>query len=307
MYCSAEEQLYGAASSDTRSISAGPGWLLAQWLRGSGGHGQGRYVANDGSHALVTFTLLQTVPARELEARLRHTTPGVTPLLAIDVVDERSVMIEVEPDGIPLSTPMFPMAPEDALGVLGGILEIVAQAHAKGELLGGIRPELVYVGGPGRDVSGLAPRAEVFASTMRESRDLAPPYPFDALYAAPERVAGGPDTAASDVYAACATFLFALTRRPPFLREGDSSNIIQQLVAMRAHDAEVPSSVTAVSKEVASAIQAGLRRRPESRPTAQAILDVLREHRDEDPNQRAEFERELALFERTRGIKPIDT
>ncbi|MBL0213633.1 MAG: hypothetical protein IPQ07_07110 [Myxococcales bacterium] len=52
---------------------------------------------------------------------------------------------------------MFPIPPEVALGVLGGIAEILERAAAAGEVLGGIRPELVYVG-PDLEVTGIAPR-----------------------------------------------------------------------------------------------------------------------------------------------------
>lgn len=119
-------------------------------------------------------------------------------------------------------------------------------------------------------------------------------------------MAGEAPSAAADVYSACASFLFALTRRPPF-----SGSIVEQLVAMRARDGEVPSSIAVISPAVASAVQAGVARRPESRPTAKELLVLLREHdraeahaHDDDPNQRAEYERERGSSAREASGRP---
>ncbi len=270
-YGSDEEQRWGGARTDTSGISAGPTWQLVTWLRGSTGFGQGRYTRRDGTAALVTFTRAQSIPAAALATKLERSTTGVAPLLSIEELGDRVVMREWEPPGIALSTPMFPIPPEVALGVLGGLVEILERASAAGEILGGIRPELVYVG-PDLEVTGIAPRAEPFARTMTESRDLQPTFPFAALYAAPEAITQGTYSAAGDVFSACAVFLYALTRRAPF---GAGGNPMEQVMAMMQGTAEIPASVPA---PLAALIRAGLSAAPGARPSAQGLLAALRSH-----------------------------
>lgn len=270
-FASPEEQRWGGAKTDTSGVSAGAAWQLVTWLRGSTGFGQGRFSRRDGTSALVTFTRPQRVPAAELATQLARTTEGIAPLLSIEEIGERMVMREWEPTGIALSTPMFPLPPEVALGVLGGIVEILERAAGAGEVLGGIRPELVYAG-PDLEVTGIAPRAELLARTMRESRDLAPELPFAALYAAPEAITQGAFSEAGDVFSACAVFLYALTRRAPFAPGGSP---MEQVMAMMQGAAVVPGSVP---PPLATLIAAGLSPTPGARPTARDLLAALRTH-----------------------------
>jgi hypothetical protein len=300
-YASQEEQCHATATvarTDPSGVSAGEGWRLVTWLRGSTAFGQGRYARTDGTRALVTFTSPQSLAADALLRRLRSATPGVAPLLALEVTGAGAVMIEVEPPGVPLATPMFPAPPEIALHVLEGLLRIVAGATEKGEVLGGIRPELVYAG-PALTVTGVAPRAERFARTATPSRDLLPPSPFESLYGAPELVTGGAPSPAADVYSACAVFLYVASRRAPFASPGAS--MIEQLVAMQTGEGPV---ALPVGEPLATLLRAGLARDPGARPSAEELLAALSDHASEDAGQRAEYERELAHFERTRRIAP---
>jgi hypothetical protein len=300
-YASQEEQCHARASvarTDPSGVSAGEGWRLVTWLRGSTGFGQGRYTRSDGTRALVTFTPPQSATADELLRRLRSSTPGVAPLLAIEVTRERAVMIEAEPPGVLLATPMFPAPPEIALRVLEGVLRIVAGAVANGEVLAGIRPELVYVGS-GLTVTGVTPRAERLARTATPARDLVPPSPFESLYGAPELVTGGAPSPAADVYSACALFLYAASRRAPFAPPGAS--MLEQLVAMQTGESTV---AVPVGEPLATLLRAGLARDPRTRPSAEELLAALSDQAPEDAGQRAEYERELAHYERTRRIAP---
>jgi serine/threonine protein kinase len=243
-------------------------WELVAWLRGSTGHGQGRYVHKDGTRALVTFTRPPAIPVDELTRRLQRTTEGVAPLLAIELTDERAIMYEHEPNGAPLSAPMSPLSPDDALAVLRGIAAILARAAEAGEVLGGIRPELVYVG-PELQITGIAPRAELLAGTTVPPLDLLPSSPFDAMYGSPELLGGGPLTPAADLYSACSLFLYVVTRSAPF---GSGDGVIAQFLAMQRGAPEIPSSVPA---SIAAVVRAGLAVDPASRPSAQELLVAL--------------------------------
>jgi len=270
-FASPKEQLHGGRRTDPSGVEPGRGWTLVAWLRGSTGYGQGRYRHTDGTRALVTATGPQRLPAAELVARLRMSTPGIAPLLALVESGDHVLMRETEPPGVPLSTPMFPLAPEAALTVFAGVLAILERAAAAGEVLNGLRPELVYVT-DGAVVTGLAPRCEAFASTMVESLDLSPTYPFAALYAPAEVLNAGTPSTSADVFSACAVFLYALTRRPPFAPDG---TVIEQMMAMMKGPPAIPASVPG---PIAELVRAGLAAAPELRPTARELLAALREH-----------------------------
>ncbi len=268
---SPKEQRHGKRTTDPSGVEAGQGWTLVEWLRGSTGYGQGRYTHTDGTHALVTVTRPQQVPAAELVARMQHTTDGIAPLLSIAHTEDHALLREREPTGIPLSTPMFPLAPEAALTLFAGMLTILARAAASGEVVRGVRPELVYIG-DGLVVTGIAPRGPQFASTMVESRDLNPTYPFAALYDPAEVLNGSAPSTASDVFSACAVFLYALTRRAPF---GPDGSVPEQMIAIMKGSPEIPASIP---PPIADLLRAGLSSAAERRPTARELLSALGEH-----------------------------
>jgi hypothetical protein len=251
---------------DMAGVSLGADWQLVEWLRGSLGFGQARCVGRDGTRALATFTRTQAQPLSRVAEKLRLPSPGIAPMLDLRDAGAYSILFETEPSGVPLATAMFPIAPELALTLAGRLLEIVADAANRGGVLRGIRPEVVYLD---RDFAiRVAPRAELFAGGMKESGDLEPEYPFDAIYQGPELMQGAPPSAAGDVFSCCAVLIFALTRHSPFV--GPSP--MHQLMAMMQGPPELPA---ALDVHTAQLVRAGLDPDPRKRPTPRELANAL--------------------------------
>lgn len=253
------------APLDTSFAFLGPDWTVVEWLRGSLGYGQARCVRRDGVAALATFSGPQTQSLDLVTAKLSLTARGVAPILDLRDTGECVVLFEAEPPGVTLATAMFPLHVDVAALLLGKLLEIVADAHARGEVLRGVRPETLYID---RELAvGVAPRGELFAGGARQSRDVNPQYPFPAIYQAPDTLSGSA-TSASDVFSCCAVLLFALTRRKPY----DAPSAAWQLGAMMSGPPPLPPGL---DPRLAELVRAGLDPVPARRPSALELARAL--------------------------------
>jgi hypothetical protein len=253
-------------SIDTTLVSLGPDWRIAEWLRGSFGYGQARLLRSDGARALATFARPPAISFERVGEQLKLTARGVVPILDLRTAGDYAVLLEAEPTGVSLAAPRFPLVLDLALVVLGKLLDVVADAAQRGEVLRGLRPELVYID---RDLGvGVAPRAERFAMMAPESRDLAPQSPFEALYCGPETVRGTKLTTAYDVFSCCAIFVFLLTRRQPYPGQGYMS----QIAAMLQGPPALPQGLDPRTAEL---IRAGLDPEPTKRPSAREIASAI--------------------------------
>jgi hypothetical protein len=256
----------GPASISATSVVMPRRWRIVEWLRGSFGYGQARCLRDDGVRALATFCVAPRKPLDGIVSSLALNARGVTPVLDAQVMGEYAVLFEAEPSGVPLSTSMFPLTLDLALGVFGKILDIASDAAARGEVVLGLRPELVYL--DRGLVIAAVPRGEGFAMTAPRSRDVNPEFPFDSVYFGPETVNDEKPTPAYDVFSCCAMFVFLLTRRSPFA----GPSIMDQIAAMMQGPPALPA---ALDPRTAELVRAGLSPDPKQRPTARELAAAV--------------------------------
>jgi hypothetical protein len=233
-------------------------WTIGSPLRG--GPDRGMYRGAGDVSVLVTMGAPQQRPRVELERLFGYSGVGIAPLLALTSVTIEGVpydaLVEGEPDGHPITE----RAPTDPHAFARELARIVARAHAAGQVLGGLRPELVY--SDGAHCTGIAPRAEPYLTGAAERCYGVPPC-FDHIYASPETLALRPTTAASDVFSLCATLAYLFDGKPPF----EGGNLIEELTAA-IHGAHRPMTLPAP-------LRAGFATDPGQRPAAAVVLAAL--------------------------------
>ena len=243
--------------SETVTVDNGR-WTLTETL--CGGPDRGMFRASGDVPALITIGSPQRRSHVELARHFAYVIAGVTPFFTIQAVTIEGVrydaLVEAEPAGAPITV----KHPSDGRAVARGLVEIVARAHAVGQVLGGIRPELVYA--EGAKCTGLAPRAEPFLAGASE-RSYGVPPSFDEVYLSPEAISLAAITPASDVFSLCATLVYVLEGEPPF--PGES---LMERVTAAMNGCPRPVAV-------APAIIAGLEADPRKRPDVTAVLAAL--------------------------------
>ena len=143
--------------------------------------------------------------------------------------------------------------PEAALVVLQGSLLGLAIAHRRGVVHRDYKPENILVAGDG------ASKLTDFGLAARSGDRPVPAGTL--LYVAPEQIAGGLATPASDVYSATATFYECLTGVPPF--GGSAAEL------MRQHRS-APVPLDPVPGPLRPLIEAGMAKYAADRPAGRA-------------------------------------
>jgi len=230
---------------------------------------RGHVVGRPEERRLITLSGGHEASHSEMRARLALPVAGVTPLELIADVDDPDgalwggdCMVEIEPAGVPVRT-LAPLAEPAAIRIGIGVARIAARAHAAGFVLAGIRPEAIYVTG-GRDrpeVSALAPRGTTFIQTGRRAHGLPA---LAALYER-ETLTDRPRTAATDVFALCATLFELVAGAHPFGEPGDQ---LGRLAA--AQPIDWPGSPA-----LGEVLRSGLAADPAERPTATELAEAL--------------------------------
>ena len=180
-----------------------------------------------------------------------------------------------------------PLTPEAALSLMKGSLLGLSVLHERGVVHRDYKPENVMV-----DTAGTTKLVDYgIAAPVGEIAGIA----GTPLYMAPEQWVGEPATAASDVYAASATFVEALTGRSLFTATTVDALRVQHMV-------DAPS-LEAVPEPIRSIAEAGLAKDPEDRITDSAALVAKLETvagqgygADWEERGRAELVRRVALL-----------
>jgi serine/threonine protein kinase len=209
--------------------------------------------------ALVTLAPRQQ---RTIDLALRS--PRIAELLHIGPLSTHGLdgMVEAEPAGTPLGERRLALG--DALAIVRDASSIVDEAHRRGLVLRGMRPELVYVAGT--RVTGIAPRCEPFLATSTPSSQGVV-HPFDHFYLAPELLQLREPSRAADVFSLGAMLAMLVTGEHPFT--GDLPP--QQLVSISRGERRPwhgPDELRAI-------VDRALHSDPSARPTAAELAGAL--------------------------------
>jgi ADP-ribosyl-[dinitrogen reductase] hydrolase len=252
------------------------GVRIVQRLRGNTDFVQYRGYLDDGTPVIVTTTGRRDGAPPQLTDAQRLALPGLAPVGGVTGFDDQGApaqaLLELEPAGVPLATPGYPMYGSQALPLVAQLLTIIDAAAAAGHVYRTLRPEHVYAatlqGGP--RITGVLARGDDFVVPSRSELRT---FPYRAVFASPEVLLlppRHPVSPASDVFSVCAIAVFLLQRRTPF--ESRDQSLGGQMMSIGAG---AQSLSLGVSDRVNDAIQAGLALDPAKRPTARQLLAVL--------------------------------
>jgi hypothetical protein len=241
----------------------GRDFTVTERIAGEKWRGRFRGADRAGAPVLVTVAGEQTVKLGQLRKELELDSAGIARLRYVGQVPGGpaafDAMVEDEPPGTPAAALAAPPGPRVGLSLAIGLAEIAGQAHAAGLVIGAFFPELIYLTAEaGRlAISGIAPRAERFIRTATRPNYGLPDL-FASPYHAPEVLAGGARTTASDLFSIAALTAEWTTGRYPFDGEGyPGRGIAIQAYIRRPLDA--PDGLRAL-------VDAGLERDPARRP-----------------------------------------
>ena len=201
-------------------------WTLVTRIRGTADRGSFLAMHRDGRYALATLTSRQCEPLDRVREKLQRQGPAAAPLVAVTELrtrhDDFAVLLELEPEGQPLSCWWIPLGVAGVTELASSLFELLSAAAGP---VGGLRPETVFADHDrhapyAARITGLAPRGEAFMAGQAP-RSVGSVTPYRYLYDAPEVLRGAAPTLASDVFAATAVIAHMATGAHPF--EGESA------------------------------------------------------------------------------------
>jgi hypothetical protein len=203
-------------------------------------------------------------------SRLSH--PGIVALrdagsdaeclyLVCDLVEGRSLSEVLRSDA--------PPSDRAAVRLIGEVLDALAHAHSRGVVHRDVKPANILIGPDGHARLSDFGVARIVDET---SLTLTGSVVGTVAYMAPEQALGQPVGSAADVYAACLVLYECLTGSNPIVAPAPAET------ARRAAAAAVPPLEQArpdLPAALTGAVDAGLRRRPDLRPSAQELADIF--------------------------------
>lgn len=249
-------------------------YVIVEPLRGGPDRGMYRArIDTTDRHAIVTLGPSQTEPEAVLHSRLALPVQGIAPLLYVGRLEAETEarytgMVEHEPTGKPASHALHPPLDIATCARLSvALAAIVRRAHANDHVIGGLRPELIYVADRPPRITAIAPRCERFLLTAGQVDYGVPPC-FDRFYLAPETIIApfAPLTVAGDVFSLAAIAALWATGEHPF--EGEGMTQVAAIVGNRRRPWRG-------SPALAEVIDAGLAADPAQRLSLTTLMERL--------------------------------
>jgi len=228
--------------------------------------------APDGQAVLITTGTAQADVFAAVFERLEFDgIDGVSELLCINRLDtdelRRDAMVEVEPEGQPISSLVGTLSPPSVLSVGSQLAQLLSDAEFLDEAMVGLRPELIYVDAGADEVAftGTAPRSALFWAGMKPTSIGVPPC-FDVSYLAPEVLAVKPVHIAADLFSVCAMLAEWASGQYPFTTPPPSP-LLAPLLGTR-----VPWTGP---RELGAVLDRGLDKDPEGRINVDDLIAAL--------------------------------
>lgn len=165
---------------------------------------------------------------------------------------------------------------EVTLPLLLQIFETLSACHTQRVIHRDVKPENVFLLAPDEGRLKLIDfgMAKLLSDSVGEG--LTRPHEVFGTpeYMAPERIAGGPPTPATDIYAAAIVGFEMLAGKRPFSGRTPDEVMRRQLHTALPRFSELPTPVT-VPREIRAILRRCLRKLPEQRPQAAAVATIL--------------------------------
>ncbi len=248
-------------------------YTIIELLRGTPDRGQYRArIAGSARHALVTLGTPQHDLAAA-QARLALSDAAIAELLFAGRLESKTEpqydgLVELEPEGTAIADDKI--ADSDAVPRALALARLVAGCHARGVIVGGLRPELIYLRPEGPKGGQLVPRCERFLLTATTPSYGVSPC-FTEWYMAPE-VLARPDvepTGSADVFAIGVMLAIWGSGAHPF--EGEGMQQMMSITIGRRHP--WPGS-----KMLGLIVAATIATAPSERPTMSELVEWLEKY-----------------------------